>query len=154
MRFRLIVSILGAICIAVCLLRYSMKESTEMIYRDSNEDIVLTVNKESISSVGLTLNIENVSGNTIYLEPWYRLERLVDENWEMVDPLSGVCWIQDDWRMAIYTNTQESNEYFWKWYYGEQPSGDYRIIVSILIRNQDGTDSLHPYKFITTFSIT
>lgn len=143
MRFRLTALIFGMICISSFLCSCSLNNESQGISIDSDEEIILSVDEDSISAEGLTLNIQNVSERTIYLDPWYCIERRLDGDWESVEPAQGARWDQDDWRMSIYADTQESNDYFWEWYYGKLPSGEYRIIVLVLTDDENETSTAY-----------
>lgn len=151
MRFRYTIVIIGVLCIAIILCNYSKNQKPKTTATDVIEEIILTTNEQNIFPSGLTLNIQNTLTDTIYLEPWFRLEMLSDNSWVPVAPLSGATWSQDDWRMSIFPNTQEEINYTWDWYYGKLSPGEYRIIVSIL-RDTINKETI-PYKLASIFSI-
>ncbi len=121
------------ICFSTCLCACSREGSTQEIFIDGIEEIILDIDEDSISAEGLTLTVHNMSKKTIYLDPWYCLEKLTNGQWDAVEPVPGVYWTQDDWRLAIYEDCIESNDYLWEWYYGKLPAGEYRIIIYVWI---------------------
>ena len=150
MRQKFVVLIIGVTCILTLLYCCSNKNNYPLNAPNINDKIILSVNEESVTPEGITLNIQNELGKTIFLNPWYRLERLSEKGWVDVDPIQGVNWAVDDWQMAIYADTQNSKEYIWEWYYGELTTGEYRIMVIILTEEND---RFAEYNLAATFSI-
>ena len=131
-----------------------MKEHTEeKIQIDSNSMIILLVDNDSVTTSGLTLNIQNETDNTIDYGAWYRLEKLQDKDWRSVEPLQGVSWAQDDWKKPVEPGAQATVDYCWDWYYGMLPAGKYRIIVSILAHEGSYGDTLISYNLAAEFSV-
>lgn len=122
-----------------------------MVSTNSVDGIILSVNKHDTSPLGLILTIQNNLSTTIYLNPHYRLGKFSDGNWLSVEPITGVTDAQDDWRLSIYSGTEEIVEYNWSWCYGELSPGEYRIVVPILISGR--IDSPFTYNIPSEFSI-
>ena len=150
-RHRFIILIVGVVCISSVLLYYCSNENAyPSSVPDINDKIVLSVNEESVSAEGITLNIQNELGKTIFLNPQYRLEKFSEKGWVEVDSVQGENWAEDDWQMAIYAGSRDSKEYLWKWSYGKLTTGKYRIIVLVLTEEND---TLVEHNLAATFSI-
>lgn len=147
---RIISLVVVAVYISSLLCGCSDENASQKNGLDSNDKIILSVNEESVSPEGITLNIKNELEETIFLNPWYRLEKLSEKGWVAVEPIQGVNWAEDDWQMSIYTDTQRSKEYLWEWYYGKLTTGEYRISVLILTGEKDTSSE---YTLAATFSI-
>ena len=102
----------------------------------SVEGVAFLVVDNSLSTSGISLCVENKLDNVVSVGPWYRVDKFSDGKWSAVEPLDGVTWMQDDWLRIIFNNSSEIIEYSWKWFLGELPSGEYRIIVELDIPEQ------------------
>ena len=148
---------LGVILIAalsvvvLCKCFNSNSESSEETLIDNIEGISLLVDQESVSRSELTLVVENTLDTTIFLDPWFCIEQLRSNKYVPVPISPGATWMQDDWLMSIYPDTQSTCKYSWHWYYGNRPRGTYRIVVSVSLDN--GTNNRIPYKLASSFSI-
>ena len=113
----------------------------------------ITLHAEDVTPKGMTLKIEQFGGNPsgeIQTGQWFRLEKMVDDEWTSVEtnPLIDYAW--EDIAYDIKLNDITSLEVEWKWLYGELSSGYYRMKKEISNRNDNGSFDKDLYEVYFT----
>lgn len=135
--------------------------------------IWIEVKEKTAKPTGLELIFHNTTEREDYFYgAWYVLELYTKEQWLTVTPLPGVEWTMEDWARPVYTqgvlemeycnddftewSSYQRNEmgYDWEWYYGELPSGEYRIVTYLLSNFEKPIKKTTPrYYLAASFSI-
>ena len=93
--------------------------------RDKN--IVMTINKDTLTRSGVEILITNNRDVDVYFSPdEYRIEKEVNGEWQRVEPLKPQ--IYHTISQTCKTNDSCTDKINWKEYYGELEDGTYRIL--------------------------
>ena len=113
------------------------------------EEAVVNVQEESISSTGLVLVIRNDTDDLAYqFDNAYSLEKFVDDRWIAVEQIRDVA-VTAIAHMLLPGETIEL-PVKWENRYGNLPTGAYRIVKRIEIVQDDGDDN---YKLIDDYHL-
>lgn len=119
------------------------------------EEAVVNVQEESISSTGLVLVIRNDTDDLAYqFGNAYSLEKFVDDRWIAVEQIRDVA-VTAIAHMLLPGETIEL-PVKWENRYGNLPTGAYRIVKRIEIVQDDGDDNyklIDDYHMYVSFSL-
>ena len=88
-------------------------------------------------SDGAEAHIENNSDMTIHWGSEYNIEKKENDEWYTLEPVTdSYAWTMEQRGIADGESIQKE-KYHWDWLYGDLPAGDYRIIKTFSLYNND-----------------
>ena len=95
-------------------------------YKITNDKVVISVKKGTVTKKGLTLVMENKTDERFNYGEEYHLEKKHNKKWYIVDPINKV----DFTLMAYEVEAKQTKEikFDWEYRYGELSKGKYRLV--------------------------
>lgn len=108
----------------------------------------VTMTMKTYNSCEGDIEITNESGSEIGTGEWYSLQRYEEGEWHRLDELIDGIWKEVEYRIpdgetAVFPTN-------WKIWYGELPSGQYRIVKEVYYHSEERIDT---YYLSTEFEI-
>lgn len=144
------------ILLIVCLTGCDNAKEAESQEEDvQDEEFVVSIQEDSLSSTGLVLIMENESDDCAFsFGEAYALEKQEDGNWEEIEPIREVAVIAIEYNVLPGESVEHTVN--WDTKYGSLPEGDYRLVKQIEKRMDDGedyNDSVGDFYIYVSFSI-
>ena len=123
--------------------------------RQPDNELGVLLSSDSVHSTGLTLIIRQKGGNAqgeLQTGAAYELERMEEEEWELVDAINGEPIAWNDIAYLIPKDGELSMDLDWSNVYGELPAGDYRIKKTIMdLRSPGDYDTTESYAYFHVY---
>jgi len=115
------------------------------------DGVNMSVNKETISSTGLTVVFENLSDSQCIYSEDFLLEKKIHGNWYQVPVAIDEGYGFDDIGYNLASGENGELNIKWDWLYGSLDTGEYRIVKNIL--DFRSTGDYDQYKLAAEFTI-
>jgi hypothetical protein len=95
-------------------------------YTMTDDKVAISVKKDTITKKGLTLVMENKTGERFNYGAEYHLEKKYNKKWYIIEPKNKIIFTS----MAYEVEAEQTKEikFDWEYGYGELPKGKYRIV--------------------------
>ena len=95
-------------------------------YTMTDDKVAISVKKDTITKKGLTLVMENKTGERFNYGAEYHLEKKYNKKWYIIEPKNKIVFTS----MAYEVEAEQTKEikFDWEYGYGELPKGKYRIV--------------------------
>lgn len=90
----------------------------------------MSIKEETLTNIGFTLIIKNLSDNEITLGEEYRIDKKENGKWRPVVPIIDNYGFIDI-GYILKPNDDFETKINWKWLYGELETGEYRLIKDV-----------------------
>jgi hypothetical protein len=125
---------LFVLCITIiaCVICIAITRPANNAIENPSENVIFEIKDNTLSNIGLTLIIKNVTPNDYVYGSDYIVEKKFNDRWERVpDILDGhYAWTREPYELK--GNSITELEIGWKVLYGELSSGEYRIVKNIM----------------------
>jgi len=102
------------------------------------DGVTMVVKEGTASATGLTVTLENTSGNECIYGEYFWLEKKIGEKWYQVPVAFDGDYAFDD--IGYILAPESSSEWVvdWEWLYGSLDTGQYRIVKNVLVSTDSG----------------
>lgn len=119
----------------------SLKLKQKSNYEISNNDVIMTIDKGTVTNTGAKIQISNYTGQNYEYGAEFFIEYQKNGTWYMIIPKNEMNFNM----MSYLLVNDEIKEYNLNWEssYGKLPSGKYRIVKSFSLEKDQSKDDIY-----------